>query len=331
MSELLRWRSFKHLRGGERERGGDPPLSPLLPLSLSIFLLLTGTCNAQRLILTARGSTAFIPTVREYTDALLCTGCNALAPTRSNDKIELRLENKTAQNTTLQVNRDAYLPNTDLQLEARYTFVNKQGFVVSAQDWLPLSQLPTTLYSGKDQLSTSIEYRLVITGKERAGNYDTSVTYTLTGGNQSSVNHKIRFSIPEVAFVRLKGQLAATATVAFDYQGVNAVQYVRAVQNKTPLLPTSADFKQVEVFCNSSKGYTITVQLYDVSSVLSSTTLNRIYLFGKVAQNQRLQRTSSTDGVQLLLRPEDFSLFVDGSEDTGSFRFVVQYAIAVNR
>jgi hypothetical protein len=321
-------------RGEEGKRGkGEKDFSPLLPLLFFFLFPLLSSTSAQRLVLTARGSTAFIPTVKEYSDALLCTGCNALAPSRSNDKIELRLENKSSQSTTLQVSRDAYLPNADLQLEARYTFVNEGGSVIVAQDWLPLSQLPTTLYSGKDpNLTTSVEYRLVITGRERAGNYDTSVTYSLTsGGNQSSVNHKIRFAIPEVAFVRLRGQLASTGTVAFDYGGVNAVQYVRAVQTKTPLPPTASDFQQVEVFCNASKGYTITVQLFDVSSVGSSNTLSRVYLFGKVAQNQRLQRMSATDTLQLLARPEDFSLLVDGSEDTGSFRFVVQYGIAVNR
>jgi hypothetical protein len=306
---------------------------------LFVFLLVTlhsslfTFSQAQRLVLTARGSTAFIPSVKEYTDALLCTGCNALAPSRSNDKIELRIENRNAQSVTVQVRRDAYVPSADLQLEARYTLVNARGNVVAAQDWLPLSQLPATLYSGREtEVFTDIEYRLVVTGLERTGSYETSVTYNLTSsGNTSSVNHKIRFAIPEIAFVQVKGQLSSTSSLAFDYGSVNAVQYVRAIQNKTLLPPTSSDFQQLEVFCNSSKGYTVTVQLYDVGTTGSSTTLSKLYLFGKTAQNQRLQRTSATPGVQVLLRPEDFSLFVDGSEDTGSFRYVVQYQISVNR
>jgi hypothetical protein len=321
---------------GERERGRERIFLPfsLSPCLLFLFIcLLFNLSYAQHLVLTARGSTAFIPSVKEYTDALLCTGCNTLLPTRLNDKIELKLENRAAQAVTLQVRRDAYLPNADLELEARYTFLNAQGNIISAYDWLPLSQLPTTLYSGRDSsVSAAIEYRLFITGHERSGSYETSVTYNLNASTGAqSVTHKLRFALPEVALLQVRGQVGSTATVAFDYQGVNAVQYVRAVQNKTPLAPTSSGFQHVEVFCNSAKGYTVTVQLFEVSSNPLGSTLNKLYLFGKVAQNQRLQRTSATDSLQILVRPEDFSLLVDGSEEAGSFRFVVQYQIAVNR
>ncbi|MGL4611360.1 MAG: hypothetical protein ACRCYY_17070 [Trueperaceae bacterium] len=307
----------------------------LLRLLTFCFLLFTFS-HAQRSTLTARGSTAFLPTANEYTDALFCTGCNYLLPTRSNDKIELRLDNRSpqnaaSQNVTLQVQRAAYLPNADLQLEARYTFVNKEGTVITAQDWSPLSQLPTTLYAGGEaELFTAIEYRLLVTGLERAGSYETSVTYRLSSARgPSSVTHKLRFVIPEVARVRVLKKPASTTTLTFDYEGVNALEYVRAVQTKTLLPPTSSNFEAIELLCNLPKGCSVNVQVLDVSAVGSST-LSRLYLFGKVAHNQRLER-KTTASTEVLLRSEDFSLFVDGSEEVGDFQFVVRYQVLVNR
>jgi hypothetical protein len=292
-------------------------------------VLLLNLSVAQRLVLTARGSPTFNPTVQEYTDALLCNLCNYLAPTRFNDKITLRLENKNAVAATVQVRRATYTPFAELELEARYVLTNDAGTVVGVKEWLPLSQLPETLYSGRDKdIDFAIEYRLRVTGLERAGSYETSITYNV---GTDSVSHKLRFTIPSASVLRVTGQTGNVVTVAFDYLTVNAVAYVRAVEKNTLLPFTSSGLKQVELLCTNSSGCTIAVQLFDMSAAPSSNVLNRVYLFGKVANGQRLQRTTATNGFETIVRPEDLTLFVDGKEDPGEFRFAVQYQLTTNR
>jgi hypothetical protein len=296
---------------------------------LIFWILFFGLGEAQRLVLIARGSPTFNPTVQEYTNALLCNLCNYLDPTRFNDKITLRLENKNAQAATVQVRRAAYTPSADLELEARYVLTNAAGTIVGVKEWTLLSQLPETLYSGRDRdIDFAIEYRLHVTGRERAGSYETSITYNV---GTDSVNHKLRFNIPSASVLRVTGQTSSTVTVAFDYLTVNAVAYVRAVENKTLLPFTSSALKQVELLCTNSSGCTVNVQLFDMSMIPSSNVLNRVHLFGKVANGQKLQRTTATNGFETIVRPEDLTLFVDGREDPGEFRFAMQYQLSVNR
>ncbi len=293
------------------------------------MVLFLSAGQAQRLVLIARGSPTFNPTVQEYTGALSCNLCNYLAPTRFNDKITLRLENNNAQAATVQARRAAYLPSTDLELEARYVLTDAAGVIVGLKDWLPLSQLPQTLYSGRDRdINFAIDYRLRVTGRERAGSYETSITYNV--GNDS-VSHRLRFNIPSASVLRVVGQTSSVVTVSFDYLTVNAVAYVRAVEKKTLLPFTSSELRQVELLCTNPSGCTVTVQLFDLSMLPSSNVLNRVYLFGKVANGQRLQRTTATNGFEVIVRPEDLTLFVDGKEDPGEFRFAVQYQLSVNR
>jgi hypothetical protein len=298
-----------------------------LLLIFLLFFLSVG--QAQRLVLIARGSPTFNPSIQEYTDALLCNLCNYLAPTRFNDKITLRLENKNAQAATVQVRRAAYTPFAELELEARYVLTNATGTVVGIQEWLPLSQLPETLYSGRDKdIDFAIDYRLRVTGLERAGSYETSVTYNV---GTDSVSHKLRFTIPSASVLRVTGQTSSVVTVTFDYLTVNAVAYVRAVEKNTLLPFTSSALKQVELLCTNSSGCAVNVQLFDMSTLPSTNVLNRVYLFGKVANGQRLQRTTATNGFEIIVRPEDLTLFVDGKEDPGEFRFAMQYQLTVNR
>jgi hypothetical protein len=292
-------------------------------------LFLLNVAAAQRLVLTARGSPSFSPTVQEYTDALLCNLCNYLEPSRLNEKITLRLENKNAQAATVQVRRATYTPSAILELEARYVLTNDQGAVLGVKEWMSVSQLPETLYSGRDSdVNFSIDYRLRVTGSERAGSYETSITYNV---GTDSVSHRIRFTIPSASVLRVMGQTSNTVTVSFDYFTVNAVAYVRAVEKNTLLPFTSSELRQVEWLCNNATGCTVNVRLFDLSSVPSSNVLNRIYLFGKAANGQRLQRSTATNGFEVLVRPEDLTLFVDGKEDPGEFRFAVQYQLTTNR
>jgi hypothetical protein len=295
---------------------------------LLFVLSLLNTTSAQRLVLTARGSPTFSPTVQEYTNALLCNFCNYLDPTRLNDKITLRLENKNASAATVQVRRSTYTPSANLELEARYVLTDDQGVVLGVQEWLPISQLPTTLYSGRDRdVNFSIDYRLRVTGLEQAGSYETSVTYNV---GTDSVTHRIRFAIPSASVLRVVGQTSTVVTVAFDYLTVNAVAYVRAVEKNTLLPFTTSELKQVEWLCNNATGCTVNVRLFDLSTTPSSNVLNRIYLFDKVANGQRLQRSTATNGFEVLVRPEDLTLFVDGKEDPGEFRFAMQYQLTTN-
>ncbi len=296
---------------------------------IAIFLFALSTSHAQRVVLIARGSPTFNPTVQEYVSALGCNLCNYLSPSRFNDKITLRLENRNAQPATVQVRRAAYTPLADLELEARYILTDSAGTVVSIKEWLPLSQLPETLYSGRDtDIDFAIEYRLRLTGRERTGSYETSIIYNV---GTDSTNHKLRFNIPSASVLRVTGQTSSAVTVAFDYLTVNAVAYVRAVEKNTLLPVTASELKQVELLCNNPSGCTVNVQLFDLSMLPSTNVLNRVYLFGKVANGQRLQRTSATNGFEVIVRPEDLTLFVDGREDPGEFRFAVQYQLSTNR
>jgi hypothetical protein len=300
-----------------------------LTLQVFFILMFLSLGQAQRLVLIARGSPTFNPTVQEYVNALTCNLCNYLLPTRFNDKITLRLENKNAQPATVQVRRAAYSPLADLELEARFVLTDAAGTVVGIKEWLPLSQLPETLYSGRDRdVDVAIDYRLRLTGRERAGSYETSIIYNV---GTTSVNHRLRFNIPSASVLRVTGQTNNAVTVSFDYLTVNAVAYVRAVEKNTLLPFTASELKQVELLCNSPSGCTVNVQLFDLSASPSGNVLNRVYLFGKVANGQRLQRTSATNGFETLVRPEDVTLFVDGREDPGEFRFAVQYQLNINR
>jgi hypothetical protein len=294
-----------------------------------MLLLMLTVGHAQRVVLIARGSPTFNPSVQDYTNALTCNLCNYLAPTRFNDKITLRLENKNAQPATVQVRRAAYSPSAELELEARYVLTDAAGTVVGIKEWLPLSQLPETLYSGRDRdIDFSVEYRLRITGRERAGSYETSIIYNV---GTDSVSHRLRFNIPAASVLRVVSQIGNTVTVSFDYLTVNAVTYVRAVEKQTLLPFTSSDLKQVELLCTNPSGCTVNVQLFDLSASPSANVLNRVYLFGKVANGQRLQRSTPTNGFEVIVRPEDLTLFVDGREDPGEFRFAVQYQLGTNR
>lgn len=306
-------------------------LKPLLQkvIVIGFLTLLLNAGQAQRLVLTARGSPTFNPTVQEYTSALTCNLCNYLSPTRFNEKITLRLENKNAQPATVQVRRATYSPSAELELEARYVLTDAAGTVVGIKDWLPLSQLPETLYSGRDRdISVAIDYRLRVTGLERAGSYETSITYNV---GTDSVNHKLRFNIPSASVLRVLGQTSSVVTVSFDYLTVNAVAYVRAIEKKTLLPFTSSELRQVELLCTNPTGCTVNVQLFDMSMMPSNNVLNRVYLFGKIANGQRLQRTTATNGFEVIVRPEDLTLFVDGKEDPGEFRFAMQYQLGINR
>jgi hypothetical protein len=298
-------------------------------LFVFFVLLLLNTVVAQRLVLTARGSPTFSPTVQEYTNALLCNLCNYLDPTRLNEKITLRLENKNAQAATVQVRRATYTPSVNLELEARYVLTNDQGVVLGVKEWMSVSELPETLYSGRDRdVNFAIDYRLRVTGLEQAGSYETSITYNV---GTDSVSHRIRFAIPSASVLRVVGQTSTVVTVSFDYLTVNAVAYVRAVEKNTLLAFTASELKQVEWLCNNATGCTVNVRLFDLSITPSSNVLNRIYLFGKVANGQRLQRSTATNGFEVLVRPEDLTLFVDGKEDPGEFRFAMQYQLTTNR
>ncbi len=297
-------------------------------LLFSFLFFLFPLSAAQRVVLIARGSPTFNPTVQEYVSALTCNLCNYLAPTRFNDKITLRLENKNVQPATVQVRRGLYSPLAELELEARYVLTNAAGIVVGVQEWLPLSQLPETLYSGREtDIDFAIDYRLRVTGRERAGSYETSITYNV---GTDSVTHKLRFNIPSASVLRVLGQTSSVVTLSFDYLTVNAVAYVRAAEKNTLLPFTSSELKQVELLCTNPTGCTVNVQLFDMSMLPSTNNLNRIYLFGKVANGQHLQR-AATNGFETLVRPEDVTLFVDGREDPGEFRFALRYQLTTNR
>jgi hypothetical protein len=277
---------------------------------------------SQTLSFNRHPSVAFTPSQKDYIEALLCQGCNSLEPFVVQG---LELVGTEAQGLNLQVRRNPYLPNGQIILEARYDVFDSQDNFLESTDWLEIGLQPQILFLSKaSDLQVSINYRLVITGQELAGIYQTSLIYTL---GAATLQQDISIQIPSVTLLKIAQKVVSgTTTISFNYQGPEAVDYVRAIQNSTPLPLTGSNLEAIEVFSNHPRGYTVTLKLY---ALRSPGTLD-LRLFNKPIDGQSLQGSFPTRGFQPLISEENFSLMVDGSEEPGDYQFTLEYNVQSN-
>ncbi len=273
--------------------------------------------HSQILSLSQRASVSFNPSQQDYIEALLCQGCNSLEPFVVQG---LEITATSPQGLIFQVRRNSFLPTSDIILEARYNVFDSQNNFLSSTDWLEISEQPQSLFSSNtSDFSVAIDYRLVITGEEFAGNYQTSLTYSL---GSATLRHELSIKIPSVTLLRVGQKVTSGSTsISFNYQGPSAVDYVRAIQNNTPLPLTGSNLDVVEVFSNHPRGYLVTLKLFEINS---PSTLN-LRLFNKPIDGQTFQSVFPTQSFQPLITEENFSLLVDGSEEPGDYQFTLEY------
>lgn len=254
-----------------------------------------------------------------------------MTPSSVSSNVKVRVLRQGNRAYSLSARHSGWVPGGEVGLEARYTAKGNKSGTYAVTDWLPLSSVSETLFSGSDpRTDVEIEYRLRVMGDERAGTYETNVTYSV---GSSSVSHRVRVVVPSATVLRVRGQGGAGAAlgVFFTYDGTDALSYVRAVERGTPLPVTESSLGRVEVFTNNPKGYTVTVSAEQLDGPTdNSLTENDITLFGEPAETHVFRSTDATDGFETLTTPEDLGLVVNGDEVPGSYVFTLRYEAAAN-
>ena len=286
---------------------------------------------AQRVKLQASGLVEVSPTAQAYLDALECSSCAFIAPSSISSNIKLRVLRQGKRAYSLSARHSGWVPGGEVGLEARYTAEGNKSGTYAVTEWLPISSVSETLFSGSDpRTDVTVEYRLRVTGAERAGTYETTVTYSV---GSSTVSHRVRVVVPNATVLRVKGQGSASTalSVFFTYDGTDALSYVRAVERGTLLPVTESSLRRVEVFTNSPKGYTVTVSAEQLGGPTdNSLSANDITLLGEPAEARVFRSTDATDGFETLIRPDDLGLIVNGDEVPGSYIFTLRYVITTN-
>ena len=285
------------------------------------------TADAQRLRFRSSGLVTFAPTSEAYLAAL----GEAVEPERSSPDIRMRVTR--SRRYTFRIERSAWSADAP-ELQARYVFSNRRGGRFETT-WLSLDRpLQGTFTTDDNRTDISVAYRVQLTGREVADAYTTTVTYR--AGN-SSVQHDVRVVVPTTTALRVNGSLdnTQTSTVNFDYSGSRVMTYLRALEDAAPLPETSSDLRTVEVFSNARGGYSVDVDVSPNSVVNESNRVLRdmrdnLYLKGRTARGRRFSSTLPTYGFQPLASPDDFLLFVDGSEEPGNYTFQVTYEAQTN-
>ena len=293
---------------------------------LGFFCVLSAlsTGDAQRLRFRSSGLITFAPTSEAYLAAL----GEAVEPERSSPDIRMRITR--SRRYTFQIERSVWSADAP-ELQARYIFTNRRGGRVET-GWLSLdSPLQGTFTTDDNRTDISAAYRVQLTGREVGGTYTTTVTYR---AGDSSVQHDVRVVVPTTTALRVNGSLdnTQTVTVNFDYSGSRVMTYLRALEDAAPLPATSSDLRTVEVFSNARGGYSVDVDVSPNNVVNESNRVLRdnLYLKGRTARGRRFSSTSPTYGFQPLASPDDFLLFVDGSEEPGNCTFQVTYEAQTN-
>ena len=300
---------------------------------LVVFCLLTLLCfgAAQKVKFQTSGLVEISPTSQAYIDALQCGGC-AFVPTSSvSSNVKVRVLRQGNRAYSLSARHSGWVPGGEVGLEARYTAKGNRSGTYAETEWLPLGSVSEALFSGSDpRTDVEVEYRLRVTGDERAGTYETTVTYSV---GASTVNHRVRVVVPSATVLRVRGQGGSSSalSVFFTYDGTDALSYVRAVERGTPLPVTESSLGRVEVFTNSPKGYRVTVSAEQLDGPTdNSLSADDITLLGDPAAGQVFRSSDTTDGFETLVRPEDLGLIVNGDEVPGSYIFTLRYAVTTN-
>ena len=293
---------------------------------LGFFCVLNAlsTGDAQRLRFRSSGLITFAPPSEVYLAAL----GEAVEPEPLSPDIRMRITR--SRRYTFQIERSAWSADAP-ELQARYVFSNRRGGRFETT-WLSLdSPLQGTFTTDDNRTDISAVYRVQLTGREVGDTYTTTVTYR---AGDSSVQHDVRVVVPATTALRVNGSFdnTQTTTINFDYSGSQVMTYLRALENAAPLSATSSDLRTVEVFSNARGGYSVSVDVSPISAVNASNRAlsDKLYLKGQIAQGRRFSSASPTYGFQPLASPDDFSLFVDGSEGPGDYTFNVTYEAQTN-
>jgi hypothetical protein len=302
-----------------------------LLLSLSLVPAL-----AQKVQFQTTGTVLFLPTAQEYAAA---QGGGYLYAHSSSPRIKLKILRQALANApySVKVARTAWIPASDLVLEARYTISGNQSGTTIV-DWFPISTTPSSILTMTDpkvDVSVDIDYRIKIVGSDPPKPYMISLTYTgvsKTGAVDSSVSHDIRFDAPLSISLRINNVVVpgTLATLYFDYS-IDPMAYVRAIINNTPLIFTSSDFQRVEVFTNNPKGYKVVVSVILSSGPTTGTfNINSLKLKGTALNGKIFQNPLVVENYETLALPSDFTAIVNGTETAGDYSFQVTYTATMN-
>ncbi|MCA9837721.1 MAG: hypothetical protein KC422_12460 [Trueperaceae bacterium] len=292
-----------------------------LKVTLLSVCFLLGWAFAQRLSFQSSGVVSFEASEADIREALDCVSCKVLEPSLSSSTISVRVQRQGSSRYTLTVRQASSW--TAFRLKARYTIRPRQASLYTT-DWLELSAFPQTIYSGDSPVTdVSVDYRLVLSGEEWAGDFGNQVVYSI---DSSSISHMVQLSAPPVALVKVAGKSDSSLSLVFDYEGLNAIDYTTAVETGRILPFTDRTLDAVYVYTNNPAGATFRLELFVLEQAKNSeASLPQLLLFDEALTNREFRITQPTPEFQLLVSPEDFGLKVDGSELPGTYRYALRY------
>lgn len=281
--------------------------------------------HAQRLMSLSSGQVTFRPLSAELEKALSCPACLSIMPTENSFKQSLRIQRQAAKSYSLAVR---YLTQAEgLLLEARFTIDPKGNNPRVQTDWLELSGLSQDLLSSSEAVTDiAIEYRLRLTGQELAGRQTATVLYTVAN---ASVEHQIDVLLPAVAVVKVESkQSGANPSLNFNYQGLNTLDYLRAVQTGQALAATESGLGKVAFYTNHPKGASVTLELFEVKA--PEALADKLFLSEQPLARYRFRLDRPSFGFETLALPADFALRLTGLEQPGRYQYVLRYKTELN-
>ncbi len=288
---------------------------------LTVLSFLSCLSFAQDLSFTG-GALYFELVNQDIEDALSCANCK-LIEYKSSSNLKIKPQ---VLNASLQVRQVPSLAN--LKLEARFRYRDKNNNnQETLSSWLELSQLPQqVLPVGARVNRVSIEYRLRLSGFEKAGSHELTVIYSLGGVIE---RQSVFVTVPSVVFFKLDNQLLVNqADIDFDFRGLNVRAFLNAVESGEPVLPTKTDFEQLLVFTNDLKGVVISAHLHDDSVKLADFS-HQLLVFEQPVKLTRIVIKEFQDSFVPVLTSTDIALKVTGAEAWGSYRFILQFQAAI--
>ncbi len=285
---------------------------------LSVLSFLSCLTYAQSDLSFSGGAIYFELLNQDIEDALGCVNCK-LIDYKSNANFKIKPQVLTAN---LQVRQIPSLAN--LSLEARFSYRDKNNDnKETLSPWLELSQLPQQVLAvGARVNRVSIEYRLRLSGFEKAGSHEITVIYSLGAVIERQT---VFVTVPSVVFFKLDNQLLLNqADIDFDFRGLNVRAFLNAVESGEPILPTKADFEQLLVFTNDLKGVVISANLHDDSVRLADFS-HQLLVFEQPVKLSHIVIKEFQDSFVPVLSSKDISLKLTGAEAWGSYRLILQF------
>lgn len=267
----------------------------------------------------------FMPAEPDYVDAI----GGYLVPDVPDAAIDVELKRDKRYAFDVEMAASPWTGPGPLDLEVRITVSGKDE-PTQVLGWMPLDQVPVTvLQSDTKKSSLAIEYRLRVSGAEAPGRYATTVTTHVWDENdkhtkKDTITNEVSVVLPSYLLVRVRGAATTTGSVTFDLSS-DLSGYLRAVSGGSTVPPTGATFDAVEVATNDPDGYLVTVSVAPASPTAAGVDVSSLSLFGAPADGQTLVSDRPTLGYEVVVRPSDFGLRLDGEEPAGETTFVITY------